>query len=153
MYTSKNLKRNTVKFKKLDPLARVPKYAKPGDSCADLYARLDEKVTIPAGRCRIVPTGLALVLPPGYEGQIRSRSGLSAKGICVANGIGTIDNAFVGHCGVILQNNSIVPFEVSDGDRIAQLAVVPIEQFDFEEIDELPVTERNTNGFGSTGVR
>jgi dUTP pyrophosphatase len=111
-------------------------------------------VEIPAGRVVLVPTGLALAIPVGFEGQVRARSGLALKhGIAVLNGPGTIDSDYRGPLGVILANLGSAPFVVDDGDRIAQIVFARVPRVELEEVSELPATERGEGGFGHTGVR
>ena len=105
----------------------------------------------PGGRA-LIPTGLHIALPVGYEAQIRPRSGLALKnGITVLNTPGTIDSDYRGDVGVILINHGLEPFHVMQGDRIAQMVINKIEQVDFVQVDELNETNRGTGGFGSTG--
>ena len=105
----------------------------------------------PGGRA-LIPTGLHIALPIGYEAQIRPRSGLALKnGITVLNTPGTIDSDYRGDVGVILINHGLEPFHVMQGDRIAQMVINKIEQVDFVQVDELNETNRGTGGFGSTG--
>ena len=105
------------------------------------------------GSHAIIPTGFAIALPPGYEAQVRPRSGLAAKnGVTVLNSPGTIDADYRGEVGVILINHGKEPFTVTRGMRIAQLVVAPVSTVHWHETDELPTTERGAGGFGSTGV-
>lgn len=144
-----------LRIKKLHPEAIIPTRAKPGDSGLDLYANLEDSMTLltipPYSRCK-VHTGIAVQLPAGYEGQVRGRSGLSAKGIVACGGIGTIDNGYRGEIGVVLLNCSREQFVVRHGDRIAQLVVSPVVYPSVVVVDELDQTERGEAGFGSTGV-
>lgn len=118
----------------------------------DLLAAVEQDVTIMPSERAIIPTGLKIELPEGYELQIRGRSGLAAKsGIMLANGVGTIDADYRGEIGIILLNTSKEPFTVYRGDRIAQGIVAQFEQASWIEVNELSETSRGTGGFGSTG--
>ena len=141
-----------VEIKLLKETAQLPTYQTSGSAAADIAACIDEAVVLNPGERRIIPTGFAMKLPEGYEAQIRSRSGLSSKhGICMANGIGTIDADYRGEVGVILLNLGQEPFTVEPGMRIAQMAVVRCEQAAWQEVSELDETERGQGGYGSTG--
>ncbi len=141
-----------VKVKKLNPGAMLPAYAHPQDACADIFACIDHPMTIESGETKVIPTGLSMDPSPGFEILVRSRSGLSTKGITVANSPGTIDPNYRGAVGVVLRNASPVPFTVFSGMKIAQIAVRPIYRPDFEEVAELDDTARGNGGFGSTGL-
>ncbi|MCH8554481.1 MAG: dUTP diphosphatase, partial [Schleiferiaceae bacterium] len=105
------------------------------------------------GDYELVPTGLFLALPEGYEAQVRPRSGLAFKhGVTVLNSPGTIDADYRGEVGVLLINHGKVPFTVNDGERIAQLIIAEVKQISWNEVTELPTTERGSGGFGSTGI-
>ena len=120
---------------------------------ADLCAAVREDLTLLPGARALVPTGIAIALPPGYEAQIRPRSGLALKaGVTCLNTPGTIDADYRGPVGVILANLGSEPFVVRRGDRIAQLVVAPVVQAAFEIVAELPTTVRGEGGFGSTGL-
>lgn len=141
----------TVKFRKTDPSATLPSYAHPGDAGMDLCSV--EELVIPRGERRFVRTGLAMRLPPGYEAQVRPRSGLALKkGVTVLNSPGTIDEGYRGEIGVILVNLGDEPFGVCKGDRIAQMVVAPCARAEIALVSELDSTERGAGGFGSTGV-
>ena len=141
-----------VEIKLLRAAAQLPTYQTGGSAAADIAACLDEAITLQPGERQIIPTGFAMKLPEGYEAQIRSRSGLSSKhGICMANGIGTIDSDYRGEVGVILLNLGLEPFTVEPGMRIAQMAVVQCEQAAWHQVDELDETDRGKGGYGSTG--
>ncbi|MDK2926601.1 MAG: dUTP pyrophosphatase [Bacillota bacterium] len=130
----------------------LPQYMSPGAAGADLYAALAAPLTIPPGGRALVPTGLALALPPGWEAQVRPRSGLAWRhGVTVLNSPGTIDSDYRGEVQVILVNLGTEPFVVQRGERIAQLVVSPAVQVCFAEVEELPPTERGAGGFGHTG--
>jgi dUTP pyrophosphatase len=133
----------------------LPRYHSRGSSGADLHADIPEgkTVTIRPGRWELVPTGLRLEIPPGYEAQVRPRSGLSAShGVTVLNTPGTIDSDYRGEIRVILINLGREPFEVARGLRIAQLVFTPVVQADFRLQESLSRSERGEGGFGSTGT-
>jgi dUTP pyrophosphatase len=147
--------RPTVKFKKLHPDAKLPTYATAGSAGADLYACNDDPITVWTGaEAVLIPTGLSMELPPGYEAQIRPRSGLSLKGISVANSPGTVDEDYRGEVKVIVRNHGHT-IVVHKGEKIAQMVICPVEQAVFEDVGEetLSDTERGQGGFGSTGTR
>ena len=131
----------------------LPRYATPLSAGVDLRANLDAPITLPPmGRC-LVPTGLRIALPAGYEAQVRPRSGLALKhGITLLNTPGTIDADYRGEIGVIMANLSAEPFTIADGDRIAQLVVVRHETAEWEAVETLDDTERGEGGFGHSGV-
>lgn len=129
-----------------------PAYATPQSAGVDLKANLEESVTLQPLQRTLVPTGLFIALPAGFEAQVRPRSGLAAKhGITVLNTPGTIDADYRGEIKVILVNLSQEPFEIVPGERIAQMVIARHEQVEWEEVEELDATERGTGGFGSTG--
>ena len=130
----------------------LPHYATPLSAGLDLRANLDEPLTLhPLERC-LVPTGLRIALPAGYEAQVRPRSGLALKsGISVLNTPGTIDADYRGEIGVILVNLSSKDFVVNDGDRIAQMVIARHERAEWEEVEVLDDTERGEGGFGHSG--
>jgi dUTP pyrophosphatase len=120
----------------------------------DLAAWLSTPVTIAPGASALVPTGLAMAIPPGWEGQVRPRSGLAAKhAITCLNAPGTIDADYRGEVKVLLVNHGREPFTVQHGERIAQLVIAPVAQAELEIVDALPATDRGEGGFGSTGRR
>ena len=130
----------------------LPRYATPLSAGVDLCANLDAPVTLAPLERRLVPTGLYIALPAGYEAQVRPRSGLALKhGITLLNSPGTIDADYRGELGVILANLSDQPFTVADGDRIAQLVIARHETVTWEPVEALGDTERGEGGFGSTG--
>ena len=132
----------------------LPFYATTQSAGMDLRANLEAPVTLkPMERC-LIPTGIRIALPEGYEAQIRPRSGLALKkGITVLNAPGTIDADFRGEIGVILINLSQDDFVVSDGERIAQMVISKHEQAEWVEVEELDDTERGSGGYGHTGVK
>ena len=141
----------TLRFKKLRPDAILPSYAHPSDAGMDV--RSVEDLTIAPGKRALVPTGLVMLLPPGYEAQVRPRSGLALKhGVTVLNTPGTIDSGYRGEIGIILANFGEAAFAVKKGDRIAQLVIAPVTQPQVIEADILDATDRGAGGFGSTGV-
>jgi dUTP pyrophosphatase len=142
-----------IRVLKKESGAFVPTYETKGAAGADLRARIAEPVVIPSlGRAHI-PTALVLEIPPGYEGQVRPRSGLAARsGVTVLNSPGTIDADYRGELGIILVNLGQEPFTVHDGDRIAQLVVAPVIRAQMVETASLSETERGEGGFGSTGI-
>jgi dUTP pyrophosphatase len=131
----------------------LPSPASPGSSGLDLRAAIPEDVVLPPGGRALVPTGLILEIPPGWEGQVRPRSGLALRhGIGVVNAPGTIDSDYRGEVGVILINLGDQPFRLQRGDRIAQLVLAPVERVEWEEADSLEDSHRGPGGFGSTGL-
>ena len=131
-----------------------PAYATPQSAGLDLRACLEEPVLLKPLQRAMIPTGLYIALPAGYEAQVRPRSGLAAKhGITVLNTPGTIDADYRGEIRVILVNLSDQPFEVVPGERIAQMVIARHEQVEWEPVDELDATERGAGGFGSTGKK
>lgn len=132
----------------------LPGYATLGAAGLDVRANLLEPVTLKPLERRLIPTGLKVAIPVGYEIQVRPRSGLAFKhGVTVLNTPGTIDADYRGEIGVLLVNLSSEPFVVEHGERIAQLVVAKHEQISWEEVDELNETTRGAGGFGSTGVQ
>lgn len=128
----------------------LPAYATPASAGVDLYA-VEKRVLRPGERV-LVPTGIRIALPVGYEAQVRPRSGLALKhGITLPNSPGTIDADYRGEVQVIMQNLGDAPFTIEPGDRIAQMVVAPVSQVDWLEADALDETERGAGGFGSTG--
>ncbi len=131
----------------------LPSYETIASAGMDLRANLEEPITLKPMQRRIVPTGLFMALPVGFEAQVRPRSGLAAKkGITLLNTPGTIDADYRGEIGVILVNLSEEDFIINDGERIAQMVIARHERVDWQEVDNLDQTERGTGGFGSTGV-
>lgn len=130
----------------------LPAYETPLSAGMDLRAYLKDPVTLQPGERKLIPTGLHIALPEGYEAQIRPRSGLAYKhGITLLNSPGTIDADYRGEIKVILANLSDKPFTVHDGDRIAQMVIARYEQAHWQLTDQLDETERGAGGFGSTG--
>ena len=134
----------------------LPSYETPGAAGADLRANLPDRgeIALAPGARALVPTGLRLEIPDGYEVQIRPRSGLALKhGITLPNSPGTIDSDYRGPLGVIVMNAGEAPYRIAHGDRIAQMVVAPVVQARFEPADDLTETARGAGGFGSTGRR
>lgn len=130
----------------------LPEYATTASAGLDLRANLDSPVTLQPLERKLIPTGLYIALPEGCEAQIRPRSGLALKhGISLLNTPGTIDADYRGEIGVILVNISNEPFEVRDGERIAQMVIARYEQVEWESAESLDATERGAGGFGHTG--
>ncbi len=130
----------------------VPAYATELSAGMDLKANMTEPVTIGSLERAMIPTGIYMELPEGYEAQIRPRSGLAAKfGVTVANAPGTVDADYRGEVKVILVNLSKEPFVINPGERIAQMVIAKYEKIEWEEVEELGDTERGDGGFGSTG--
>jgi dUTP pyrophosphatase len=130
----------------------LPAYQSAHAAGLDLTAAIAEPLTLAPGRHALVPTGLAIALPEGFEAQVRPRSGLAAKhGITVLNSPGTIDADYRGEIQVILINHSCEPFVIRRGDRIAQMVVAPVVQAELVQSDALSSTNRGSGGFGSTG--
>lgn len=134
-------------------LQQLPAYATPQSAGMDLRANIEAPITLRPLERRIVPTGLYIALPEGYEAQVRPRSGLALKhGITVLNSPGTIDSDYRGEIGVLLINLSDTPFVINVGERIAQMVVARHEQAELIEVEELDDTERGAGGYGHTGV-
>jgi dUTP pyrophosphatase len=142
-----------VKIKKLNEHALLPNYGTERSAGADLSACLEEDFLLKAGSYAKISTGLSIQVPPGYEAQVRPRSGLAAKhGITVLNSPGTIDSDYRGEVAVLLINHGEEDFLIHCGDRIAQMVIARCEQASFLPTMELDATERGIGGFGSTGV-
>jgi dUTP pyrophosphatase len=132
----------------------LPSYATPGAAGMDLLAAVREPLTIVPGARVLVPTGLTIALPAGYELQVRPRSGLALKhGVVLPNSPGTVDEDYRGELLVIVMNAGDAPFIVERGMRIAQAVVSPVVRAEWREVDTLPETSRGAGGFGSTGTR
>lgn len=132
----------------------LPQYATPQSAGMDLRANIDNPVTLRPMERRLIPTGLYIALPSGYEAQVRPRSGLALKhGVTVLNTPGTIDADYRGEVMVLLVNLSDTDFVVADGERVAQMVVARHEQGEWVEVEELDATERGAGGYGHTGVK
>ena len=141
-----------IEFKKLHPDAQIPQYMTGLAAGLDIQARPEAVIEIEPGQRCLVPTGLAVAIPPGFEIQVRPRSGLAIKhGIALVNSPGTIDADYRGEIGIILINLGQQLFTVNPGDRIAQLVVAPVSQALLVEVDQLSETDRGSGGFGHTG--
>ena len=141
-----------VLVKKLNPKVELPKYKTEGSSGMDLKALIENPIIIKPQSYVLIPTGLSIAIPEDTEIQIRPRSGLAAKSsISVLNTPGTIDSDYRGEIKIILFNHGKEEFTVKNGDRIAQMILMPLLKAEFEEIKELPKTVRGSGGFGSTG--
>ena len=133
---------------------KLPEYATSQSAGMDLRANLEEPVTLKAGDRMLIGTGLFIALEPGYEAQVRPRSGLALKkGITVLNAPGTIDADYRGEIGVILYNTSKEDFVIEPGERIAQMIIAKYEQISWEQVEVLDETERGDGGYGHTGVK
>jgi dUTP pyrophosphatase len=143
-----------ILIKKTNKEVITPKYKTDGSSGVDLSAFLEKKVVIKPNSSELIPTGLQVAIPEELEIQIRPRSGLAAKeSIGVLNSPGTIDSDYRGELKIILFNHGKEDFIINNGDRIAQMVLVPIVKMEFEEVDSLPNTVRGQGGFGSTGKK
>ena len=143
-----------ILIKKTNKKVITPKYKTDGSSGVDLSAFLEKKVVIKPNSSELIPTGLQVAIPEELEIQIRPRSGLAAKeSIGVLNSPGTIDSDYRGELKIILFNHGKEDFIINNGDRIAQMVLVPIVKMEFEEVDSLPDTVRGHGGFGSTGKK
>ena len=132
----------------------LPEYATPGSAGMDLRANIDAPITLAPGERKLIPTGIYIALPVGYEAQVRPRSGLALKyGIGLANMLGTVDADFRGEIGVILINLGQEDFVVNDGERIAQMVIAKHERAEWDVVEELDETERGEGGYGHTGVK
>jgi dUTP diphosphatase len=144
-----------VQIKRLEHGKDIPLPSYMSDHAAgmDMYAAVDQETIIPSGEWKLIPTGMAIALPEGFEAQVRPRSGLALKqGVSVLNTPGTVDADYRGEVGVILMNHSKKDLVVKRGDRIAQMIINKIERIIFKEVKELSDTDRGTGGFGHTGV-
>ena len=141
-----------VLIKKLNPKAKLPSYKTSGSSGMDLMALIGDTLRIKPNQSVLVPTGLSIAIPDDTEVQIRPRSGLAAKSnISVLNTPGTIDSDYRGELKIILINHGKEDFLINNGDRIAQMILMPVLKIEFEEVEDLPETIRGSGGFGSTG--
>ncbi|MCF8267471.1 MAG: dUTP diphosphatase [Ignavibacteriales bacterium] len=144
------IKRISSNFRDIE----IPAYSTPHSSGMDIRAALENEVVLPAGKTALIPTDLSVEIPPGYEIQVRPRSGLAAKnGIGILNAPGTIDADYRGEIKVILFNFSSEDFLIRRGDRIAQIIVAPVVKAEIEISDDLSQTDRGSGGFGSSGTR
>lgn len=131
----------------------LPRYETAGSAGMDLCAALAGKIHLAPGERQLIPTGLAVALPPGFEAQVRPRSGLALKGgLTVINSPGTIDQDYRGEIGIVLINHGSEDYVIEPLSRIAQLVIAPVVQARLEEVTELDATERGAGGYGSTGI-
>ena len=143
-----------VKIKKLDERATIPSYGSEYAAGFDLYAILDDELTIKSHETILVKTGLSMEIPVGYAGMIFARSGLATKkGLAPANKVGVVDSDYRGEVMVALHNHSNTDQTISNGERIAQMVIMPFYKAEFIEVEELSDTERGSEGFGSTGSK
>jgi dUTP pyrophosphatase len=143
----------SLRIKRLHTKAQLPSYATPGSAGMDLRACLPEGTALVApNSTSVIPCGFSMQLDPGYEGQVRPRSGLSTRGITIPNSPGTIDADFRGEVKVILRNEGEHPFRIEHGDRIAQLVIAALPRVSVSEVEELTETVRGAGGLGSTGI-
>lgn len=143
-----------IQVLKIKKTAVLPEYQTIGAAAADIYACLDGLMTLQPMERKVIPTGIALAIPDGYEVQLRARSGLSIKhGITMVNGVGTIDSDYRGEVGVLLINLGLEPFVVEPGMRIAQMVLSKYEKIEWQPVDALDETVRGLGGYGSTGLR
>ncbi len=139
-----------VRVKRLNPDAKIPKAAKKGDAAFDLHSMINYEIK--PGERYAVPTGIAVEIPSGYEGEVRPRSGLALKdGITILNSPGTIDSGYRGEVKTIMINHGEKTFHITKGMRISQLAIRPVPEVTFIEVDDLSDSDRGSEGFGSTG--
>lgn len=132
----------------------LPRYMSPAAAGMDLCAANVEPIVVEPGRVRLIPTGLYVAIPPGYEGQVRPRSGLALKhGLTLVNAPGTIDSDYRGEVGLIVGNIGPEPYTVERGTRIAQLVIAPVVQAEVVEVESLDATHRGDGGFGHTGSK
>lgn len=141
-----------VKIIRCRPKAQLPRYMTEQAAGMDLYAILDEDVVLAPGRRVMVPTGIAIALPAGYEAQVRPRSGLAVKhGVTLVNSPGTIDADYRGEISVIIINHGENDFIINDGERIAQMIIAPVSHCCWSLVENLEVSDRGSGGFGHTG--
>jgi dUTP pyrophosphatase len=144
----------TIAVKRVDGfVGELPRPISPGSAGLDLTAHLDAPLTITPGGRQLIPTGIAVAIPSGFEGQVRPRSGLALRhGVTLLNSPGTIDSDYRGQIKVIMINLGADTFVVRPGDRIAQLIVAPVAAVDWQEVESLPETGRGEGGFGHSGT-
>jgi dUTP pyrophosphatase len=142
-----------IKRLRKDPLVPLPQYMTEGSSGMDLFACLQTELTLQPGERRLIPTGVSVAIPEGFEGQVRPRSGLAIRnGIGLINAPGTIDADYRGEVAVLLINFGNEPFTVCNGDRIAQMIISRVFRATWQEVEDLPPTQRQGGGFGHTGI-
>lgn len=143
----------SIRFKRVGPIqVELPRYQTPGSAGFDLCAAIAEPISLGPGERRLIPTGFAMAIPEGFEGQVRPRSGLALKhGISIVNAPGTIDSDYRGEVAVVLINLGREPFVINPQIRIAQMVIARVEQPDLELVETLDETSRGAGGYGSTG--
>ncbi|MBQ9761761.1 MAG: dUTP diphosphatase [Oscillospiraceae bacterium] len=142
-----------IRVKKLHPGAKLPTYGSAEAAGADLYACLEESVTVAPGESAWIPTGIAMEVPKGCAGLIYARSGLACKrGLAPANKVGVVDSDYRGQVVVVLHNHSAQPQTVENGERIAQMVITPVVTPAYAEVEDLSDSDRGSGGFGSTGA-
>ena len=142
-----------IKRLRKDPLVALPQYMTEGSSGMDLFACLQTELTLQPGERRLIPTGVSVAIPEGFEGQVRPRSGLAIRnGIGLINAPGTIDADYRGEVAVLLINFGNEAFTVCNGDRIAQMIISRVFRATWQEVEDLPPTQRQGGGFGHTGI-
>jgi dUTP pyrophosphatase len=149
------MERVNIHIKRLrrDPVVALPQYMTEGSSGMDLFACLQTELTLQPGERRLIPTGVSVAIPEGFEGQVRPRSGLAIRnGIGLINAPGTIDADYRGEVAVLLINFGNEPFTVCNGDRIAQMIISRVFRATWQEVEDLPPTQRQGGGFGHTGI-
>jgi dUTP pyrophosphatase len=149
------MERVNIHIKRLrkDPAVALPQYMTEGSSGMDLFACLQTELTLQPGERRLIPTGVSVAIPEGFEGQVRPRSGLAIRnGIGLINAPGTIDADYRGEVAVLLINFGNEPFTVCNGDRIAQMIISRVFRATWQEVEDLPPTQRQGGGFGHTGI-
>lgn len=152
MASMEQIKIYIKRLQKNHPIS-LPQYMTEGSSGMDLFASLEEEVILLPGERKLIPTGISVAIPEGFEGQIRPRSGLAIrKGIGLVNGPGTIDSDYRGEVGILLINFGKDPFAILNGERIAQMVISRVFRSILVEVDDLPPTQRQEGGFGHTGV-
>jgi len=149
--TPRELVVEVVRLRRGPDLLALPRYMTPGSAGMDLLADIEADVVLPPGGRQLVATGIAVAIPPGFEGQVRPRSGLALRhGLTLLNAPGTIDADYRGEVQVLLANLGSEPARIRRGDRVAQLVIAPVARATWHETDALPATERGAGGFGST---
>jgi len=146
------MNRPSLSIKRLNALATIPAYQSAEAAGMDLHAAIEESIVLEPGSITLVPLGFAMALPPGFEGQVRPRSGLASRhGITLPNAPGTIDSDYRGEVKIPLVNLGDSTFTIEQGMRIAQMIIAPVVQAQLQEVEDLDDSERGAGGFGSTG--
>ena len=146
------MNRPSLSIKRLNVLATIPAYQSAEAAGMDLHAAIEESIVLEPGSITLVPLGFAMALPPGFEGQVRPRSGLASRhGITLPNAPGTIDSDYRGEVKIPLVNLGDSTFTIEQGMRIAQMIIAPVVQAQLQEVEDLDDSERGAGGFGSTG--